>query len=282
MNLHLGEEKNKKKFLIISIVSFIVLLCAEYIYAYICPYISKKEEYEKIVNVNDIKDYQEYSFENGIFKPESDDSKLKIGDCGDIVSKVTVNFKESMESDTDVSLYYSKNSNGRGELYCRKLIRSGENKIEFNFRTQKYRYISLKIDGEFSLDSIKVKLNKGAINPKTEKNIFIIFICVDIVLFCILAVINKTTLITIFKRDEKKNDEAIKTDIKLHKIGVEKIFLVWAIIGGVMMSVLIPSAQVPDEYAHILMMQEELGLKGYAEEISNRYNILTVKEKKDE
>ena len=268
MNLHLGEEKNKKKFLIISIVFFICLICAEYIYTSVHPYISQKKEYEKILIAEDINNYQGYSFENDIFKPESDDSKLIIGDCGDIVSKITVNLKEPMESDTDVSLYYSKNSNGRGEYYCKKLLRSEDKKIEFNFGAQKYRYISLKIDGEFSLDSIEMNLNKGVNNSKNEK---IIFVCIDIVLFCILAVINRTTLITMLKRDDKKNDEAIKTDINPHKIRIEKIFLIWALIGGLMVSVLVPSAQVPDEYAHLLMMQEELGLKGYAENANDVY-----------
>ena len=121
MNVESREEKNRIKLLIISIVLFICILCAEYIVYNAYPYTVHKKEYQKTIMAQDIKDYHGYSSENGILKPDSDNSRIVIGDCGDILSKVTVNFKEAFKEDTDVSLYYSKKSNGRGESYCRKL-----------------------------------------------------------------------------------------------------------------------------------------------------------------
>lgn len=271
MNVESREEKNRIKLLIISIVLFICILCAEYIVYNAYPYTVHKKEYQKTIMAKDIKDYQGYSSENGILKPDSDNSRIVIGDCGDILSKVTVNFKEAFKEDTDVSLYYSKKSNGRGESYCRKLAYSGTDKIEFNFKAKKYRYISLKIYGDFSLESVDMNLNKETNIYKNEKNILFVSLVIDILLLGIFAVINKNTLTAMLEKGDKKSTGKIDHSIDKSKFNIEKAFVVWALIGGLMMSILIPSAQIPDEYTHVKMMQDELGLKGYAEEINDKY-----------
>lgn len=269
--MNLNKESNKKKIFILSIVFLICLLCAEYIYVRVRNYTGEKQEYEKVLTVKDINNYPGYSVENDKFKPENEDPQIILGDCGDIVSDVTVNFKEPMETDTNIFIYYSENGNYKQRSACNKQINQGDKSVDFKFGSQDYRYIRLDIDGEFSLDNISLKLKKELVNKGTERNIVIVFIVIDIALLCILAVLNKNTLIEIIKKDRRENKVVLKNDLKKNRLSVEKIFLIWALIGGVIISVLVPSYQTPDEFAHIMMMQDELGLTGYAEDAYNGY-----------
>lgn len=268
--MNLAKENNKKVILHFSIVIFIFLLCTEYIYICYRHYTSDKKEYEKVLTVTDINDYQGYLVENGIFKPQNDDPQILIGDCSDIVSKVTVNFKEPLGTDTDITLYYSKNGSFQGINSITKQINVGDKTVDFNLY-KRYKYIRIQINGEFSLGNIELKLVKELTDKKIERNIIVLFVCIDIILLCVLIVLNKEEISGLLKREKKDRYSQLKEDDNTNNNRLGKMFLLWSLVGGITISVLVPAYQTPDEYAHLLMMQDELGLSGYAEDALNGY-----------
>ncbi len=62
------------------------------------------------------------------------------------------------------------------------------------------------------------------------------------------------------------------------RIAIEKIFLIFGLVGGMMFSIMVPIFQTPDEQAHILMIQEELGLNGYTDAMAEYYLYIKANE----
>ena len=276
MSLDMDNVKKRKEILCVSIIFLAAVIFAEYIGIFLCKYTGKKEEYTKTISVNNIKEVKGYNVNGNRFVPQDNKSYFVIGDCKDTVSKVIVNFNKPLEKDMNIKLYYKKINRFTEEKFCNKHLYVGDTSTEFNFNLKKYKYISINIDGEFNLDNVELHLNKNLMDSGTEIKLIVISVCIDIALLGFVIFLNRKILIYLIGKiknrdkniiDNKADKKLIETK-KIH-INIEKTFLIWSIIGGVVIGILVPTYQSPDELAHINMMQNEIGLKGYAEDILN-------------
>ncbi|MDY3827652.1 MAG: hypothetical protein SOZ71_02565 [Clostridium sp.] len=264
--------RNNKRVLFSILFLFIILICAEIIYTYTIT--RQFKECTKVITIADIESVQGYYLDDDTFKPQNDDPQILIGDCKDVVSEIKVNFKEPVKRDIDIELYYSRDTIFSQNKMCRKKIKRFDDSIAFKFNSNKYRYIRLDINGEFKLGNIEMGLKRVIVNNNLKIKLIIICICVDIVLLCLFDFFFKEEILGIIEIIKKKKKLIKNIDINKEekkKLRIEKVFLFWALIGGLIIGILVPSYQVADEYTHLVMMQEELGLSGYAEDALNNY-----------
>ena len=249
---------DKKNVLLFIQICFII--CIEIILIGKLSYTEKKENktfYQKSI-INSIG----YDINKNNFNVIEDDPQLYFDHIDFSVKNVSLVLDKAADKDTFVTIYGAESQNYSEENSAYKVIKNGEDKCDFIVNKNNIHDIRLDIDGDFSFKC----LNIDGVICKYNIKLFISLLIMTLMFnICVLIVLLRKGIISKIRK--------INSEIYLYitNLKISTIFIIVELIGGIMFSSLVPAFQVPDEYTHITMIEDELGLEGYASEINEYY-----------
>lgn len=252
--------------LVIHQVMVLVVIVA--IFCFLYPIIRYDyKDSTQIVGMENIFNCNSYSIVGNTFKVTGTDPNITIENNLDYVNIVYVRLDGKAENDTDIAIYYAKENKQFSEQNVKySIIKKGNSNIKLYLPKNKFKAIRLDIEKDFKLDYVELSGKKSI-----ENNIkFICSICL-FVLFTFLLEMKIT-------KNYKKIDKHLLMIInKISKFlvwfdkGIEKKFVVIAMVMGGLFALLVPPEQVPDEPAQYSMIENEFGFSGYYNEIYQYY-----------
>lgn len=252
---NLVEKKlNKKCVLILIEIAFLIM-----VEVFLAGKISYRENQENyIFDKNSIINIVGYDVIGNKFIVTNDDPQLYLSSIDLSVKKVSLELEIPAEQDIPITLYGAEEQDYSEEKSAHKVIKKGESKCEFVINRKNIHNIRLDVDADFSLKSFNI----DSVESKHIKSTFAMSLIVFLIFDSIVGVI-------LYKKKilQKFQNKIINIYLYMMNVKISNIFVIVAIVGGLMFSSLVPAFQVPDEYTHILFIEDELGLSGYANEI---------------
>lgn len=280
MEMKAGSRQNLKKYAYIAAVFMILLLGIECIIGKnVCKSWSTASE---VFTADAFGSIIRYDVDGSSFYPAGEDPQLYIYGTLEKQQKLTLNFASPLEADTPFQVYVIQNENYMAVNVGNSDLEAGCMSREVTFRPGVYDGIRLDIDGSFAIDSVVVDGRAGSFSAK--RLICYVILCILINAGCLYVLLNNKYCRRIMDLLERERCGFLKSRNKLqylcHIFGrmsaaiyrfgadrhwnIQKSFVLLAVLFGVTYSVIIPVGQVPDEYTHLRMMEEEFGAEGYA------------------
>lgn len=202
-----------------------------------------------------------------------------------VTNKFTILFNEKLNEDKDVTVYYDDGKGFSGEKAKTVVLEKNEDLVNIDVPNGEYTRIMLCIPGEFDLNNIVVDGKK----LKKDDMLLCITLCVCAVLDYVIYLfvreilrrrrkdvrigsIIKSIPIQLLGFNKIINNFLVEFSEKI-KLNIVNFFTISGLIMGILMSIIVPTAQVPDEPAHFEQIVSEWGLSeyysGYLEYINN-------------
>lgn len=236
-----------------------------------------------------------YNVEGTHFSAISDDSYIAFNSNLESISSFTISFNENLTDDKNINVYYDNGKGYNEKNYNSVILSKDENSYSISIPKGAYKKLKINIPGEFDLKEIIVS---GTTTTKDNIRLFlyVMFCCfADI---CILVLSNnlksqKTNKISILKliknsiiETNKQINSILENISRKIRLNIVNFFTIAGLIMGILMSVIVPTGQIPDEETHFKMIAEEYGLMDYFQSYCNytyvETNIITIKDNPEE
>lgn len=254
-------EKKLNKKCVLVLIEIVFLIIVEVFLAGKISYRENQENYS--FDKNSIINIVGYNVIENKFIVTNNDPQLYLRSTDFAVKKVSLELEILAEQDVPVTLYGAEEQDYSEQNSAYKVIKKGDSKCEFIINRKNIHNIRLDVDADFSLKSFNI----DSVESKHIKSTFAICLIIFFVFDSIVGVI-------LYKKKvlQKFQGKIINIYLYIMNVKISNIFVIIAIVGGLMFSSLVPAFQIPDEYTHILFIEDELGLSGYANEINSYYN----------
>lgn len=215
-------------------------------------------------NIENIDDYVGYKIDKDEFVMVDDDPQLFLKNKMENITGIKIQLSEPLQNETVCQVYYGQSPKLMKEDKSYSFnMESGKTSFEYNLLIPKAKLLRIDINQSFSLSNITV------FSEITKLSTVRVMICLLLNLFLLVFVyIARDRIIALYN----KCIDVVYNICKKTRIELEHVFLVLAIIMGVTFAFLIPPNQIPDEFTHISMMETEVGVTGYADEINEFYH----------
>lgn len=233
--------------------------------------------------------------DDGRFTVNGDDPYFIVNAYYRHLRTVKIYFSKPLEEDTNVQFYYRmKSRDFREEKSISVTAEAGDTEVRVNFGNVPSDELRMDISNDFSFDRIYIEGDIGIINNASV----IVAAIVSVILIFLFWFLLSTHVVRFLWKcyclaiDIYNNYEAAQTPLrrfldgcKNKKIGIEKVFVILAIVLGTLFSTIIPPDQVPDELTHYRQMLDDGGFPDLAiqiEEFFGRTKVAEIEGIRDE
>lgn len=280
MEMRADSRQNPRKYVYIVTVFLVLLLGIEIIIGKdVCKSWNAASE---VITSDTLADIVRYNVDGNNFYLVEEDPQLYIHSTLAKQQKMTINFASPLEADTPFQVFLIQNDKYLTVNAGSPDLEAGCMSKEVTFRSDAYDRLRIDIDGNFSIESVVIDGESGSFSAK--KLICYVILCILINAGCVYTAFKNKYCRRIMDFLEKERCDFLKSKNKLKYLchifcrmstaiyqfgagkhwNIQKSFVLLAVLSGVTYSVIIPVGQVPDEYTHLRMMEEEFGTTGYA------------------
>lgn len=253
----LNRLLNNKNVLMFLVLIFIIegVFGVKYLYRF--------QTTKDILTQSDIFAYSDYLVDNDRFVPTGNDSQVYFNNSIEDISSIRIVLNEPMEKDTNLQIFYAVSLETlKEENSCVFHMNAGQCSYKYDVSIPEAKILRFDIDGSFGLKKIIVQSKIRILS------LFRVLVCILLNVFLVILVFwKKERIADIYNAciDKVFN---ISNKLRIH---LGHVFLIFAIVMGITFAFLVPPSQIPDEFTHIAMMEGELGLSGYADEVNEYY-----------
>lgn len=214
-----------------------------------------------------------YGMDGDSFVAEGEDPQFFLPVLDGTVQKVQIQFAQPLEEDMQIEVYYAENYRFKQENMILATVKAGSVSFTADIHGRKMNTVRCDLNGNFHLAQITCDY----VIANRQPVLFVVCMGAAFLLFAALYL--GTAKIPFMARLYRYSAQEFCDRLRQSaagqwiqtKLTVQRYFLVVGTVMGIAMAFLIPSYQIPDEYTHLVFMQEELGLEGYAENAIERY-----------
>ena len=249
------NEKNIKQILAVTAI-LIILIAMEMWIAWSAGFVQSKEPLEYTMNNIEVVDQCEGSANKFVMTGE--DPKIIWNQTDKPIRTITLNFAEPLTADAAFELYYGKNFSFDQKHTYNTTLQAGISQYVISLQGGEYNTIRTDINADYTLQNIMIETKERSNGRVT--------------LLAVLFLIFDAVCVVVYQKMIRKNMVNIQGWYTKHRLTIPQLFVLWGAIGGLTVSILVPAGQVPDEWAHVVMMDGEWGLSGYADSTQSTLN----------
>lgn len=236
---------------------------------YVCSYFVINHFYHGTQHCTamDIERSVDYDIEGNRFVPTGEDPQFWIVSDLEIIEQVVFDFAEPLEADTKLQVYYFDDgySEKRSDA-C--MVNAGAESVSLKVDGRTKTYLRFDVNGAFTLSGVTVSGVDVSRGPNREKAYWAGCILLD--LFVLLLLIKCSHKVYAFACalgrfvDHRSGilEQKLKNLGRRLHLSIPCFFVIAALVGGVGYAFLLPVGQIPDEPAHVRMMEASYGFEG--------------------